>query len=30
MKEPIGTRTMLMKFEKQGGAWVITYSEEVK
>jgi hypothetical protein len=30
MKEPIGTRTMLMKFDKQGGAWIITYSEEVK
>ena len=30
MKEPIGTRTMLMKFDKQDGAWIITYSEEVK
>lgn len=28
MKEPIGTRTILMKFNKQGDAWIITYSEE--
>ena len=30
MKEPIGTRTILMKFAKQGDAWIITYSEEAK
>ncbi|MCJ7795561.1 MAG: hypothetical protein MUQ56_02130 [Thermoleophilia bacterium] len=30
MKEPIGTRTILMKFAKQGDAWIIIYSEEAK
>jgi hypothetical protein len=30
MKTPTGMRTVLMKFEKQGGLWMVTYSEEVK
>ena len=28
MKEPIGTRTILMAFLKTGGEWKITFAEE--
>jgi hypothetical protein len=30
MQEPIGTRTILMRFARSGDEWVITYSQEVK
>lgn len=30
LKEPIGTRRILMEFEKVGGEWKITFAEEVK
>jgi predicted small secreted protein len=30
MKEPTGSRTMLMKFTRAGGTWTITYVQEVK
>jgi hypothetical protein len=29
MKTPTGMRTVLMKFAKQGGVWMVTYSEEI-
>jgi len=29
MKEPTGTRTLLMKFARRGDVWVITFAEEV-
>ena len=30
MKEPVGTRTIWMKFARRSDAWTITYSEEVQ
>jgi hypothetical protein len=30
MKEPIGTRTILMKFARRSDTWVVTYSQEVE
>ena len=30
MKEPVGTRTIWMKFSRRGDGWTITYSEEVQ
>ena len=30
MKEPIGTRTILMKFARGDGGWIIVYAEEVE
>lgn len=30
MKTPTGMRTVLMKFGKQGGLWMVTYSEEIQ
>ena len=30
MKEPVGTRTIWMKFDRRGDGWTITYSEEVQ
>lgn len=30
MKEPVGTRTIWMKFSRRGDGWTIMYSEEVQ